>query len=208
MSEPSGVGPGAYDHDVGAREPIDREPAAFVAAVEAMRHAPLRPEVGADELPPPRRIAPYAYAMTGDVTVDDDEIGTGRFVLLHDPAGQDAWEGTFRCVTFARADIDPEMAADPVLPSVGWSWLVDALAGYGAEHAVPSGSVTVVRSEGFGDLDDDTGSAQVELRASWTPVVPDGRHAAAWSDLLCTLAGLPPLQPGVIPFPSRRGQRG
>ncbi len=173
-----------------------------------MRHASLRPEVGADELPPPRRIAPYAYAMTGDVTVDDDEIGTGRFVLLHDPAGQDAWEGTFRCVTFARAEIDPEMAADPVLPSVGWSWLVDALASYGADHAMASGSVTVVRSEGFGDLDDDTGSAQVELRASWTPVRPGGEHAAAWSDLLCTLAGLPPLQPGVIPFPSRRGPRG
>ena len=43
-----------------------------------------------------------------------EELGSGRFVLLHDPAGNTAWQGTFRCVTFARADIDPEMVTDPL----------------------------------------------------------------------------------------------
>ncbi len=98
-----------------------------------------------------------------------DEIGTGRFILLHDPAGNDAWDGTFRCVTFARADIEADMAADPSLPSVGWTWLADALQAQDAEYHAFSGSVTVVHTEGFGDMASDGADAQIELRASWTP---------------------------------------
>ncbi|MGZ8705501.1 MAG: DUF3000 family protein, partial [Aeromicrobium sp.] len=49
--------------------------------------------------------------------------------------------------------------------------------------------------------------AQLEVRASWTPMSAKGPHVEAWSNLLCTLAGLPPLAPGVIPLPNRRGQR-
>ncbi|MGH3423657.1 MAG: DUF3000 family protein, partial [Nocardioidaceae bacterium] len=127
--------------------------------------------------------------------------------LLHDPAGNDAWEGTFRVVTFARADVDAEMGADPLLPAVGWSWLTDALAAHHAVYAAASGSVTTVRSEGFGGMSEDGSSAQVEIRASWTPVDPDGigDHVSAWGDVLCTVAGVPPLAPGVVPMPNRRG---
>ena len=82
--------------------------------------------------------------------VGDDEVGSGRLVLLHDPAGNAAWQGTFRCVTFARADVDPEMVTDPLLASVGWSWLIDALEAHGAEYMAPSGTVTSVASESFG----------------------------------------------------------
>lgn len=192
---------------MGAREEHDGTPAEFVTAVEQIRHAQLRPEVVADEMPAPKRIAPHSYAMTGDVVVGQDDLGTGRFILLHDPAGNDAWGGTFRCVTFARADIDPEMAADPVLPAVGWSWLTEALEAHGAEHIAASGSVTVVRSEPFGSMEEDGGDAQLEVRASWTPMTAKGDHVSAWSDLLCALTGLPPLAPGVIPLPNRRGQR-
>ena len=60
-------------------------------------------------------------ALTADVTVDDEDLGTGRIILLHDPAGNDAWDGTFRCVAYARADIDPELVTDPMLADVGWS---------------------------------------------------------------------------------------
>jgi len=163
-------------------------------------------------MPAPQRIAPHAFAMSGDVIVDDDELATGRFILLHDPAGNDAWGGTFRCVTFARADIEADMAADPVLPSVGWSWLTEALEAYGSDYSAASGSVTVVRSEGFGEMEADGSDAQIEVRASWTPAmdVPTadtGGHAAAWSNLLCAIAGLPPLAPGVIPLQRRRGPR-
>ena len=73
-------------------------PPEFRAAVESMRAARLRPEVLCEEMPAPQRIAPHAFALSGDVTVDDTDIGTGRIILLHDPDGNDAWDGTFRCV--------------------------------------------------------------------------------------------------------------
>ncbi|NRQ50497.1 DUF3000 domain-containing protein [Aeromicrobium stalagmiti] len=194
------------------RSEIDRTPAQFTAAVEQVRHAVLRPEVVVDEMPAPQRIAPYAFASSGDVLVGDDELATGRFILLHDPAGNDAWGGTFRCVTFARADIEADMAADPVLPSVGWSWLTEALDAYGSAYDAASGSVTVVRSEAFGGMEAEGADAQIEVRASWTPQTDSptadmGGHAAAWSNLLCAIAGLPPLSPGVIPLQRRRGVR-
>ncbi|MCD9198252.1 DUF3000 domain-containing protein [Aeromicrobium wangtongii] len=194
------------------RNEIDRTPAQFTQAVAEIRQAVLRPEVVVDEMPAPQRIAPHAFAMSGDVIVDDDELATGRFILLHDPAGNDAWNGTFRCVTFARAEIDADMAADPVLSSVGWSWLTEALDAYGSAYSAASGSVTVVRSDGFGEMEADGSSAQIEVRASWTPEMDrpggdTGGHAAAWSNLLCAIAGLPPLAPGVIPLQRRRGPR-
>ncbi|MGA8988662.1 DUF3000 domain-containing protein [Aeromicrobium sp.] len=197
---------------MGARSEIDRTPAQFTAAVEQVRQAVLRPEVVVDQMPAPQRIAPHSFAISGDVLVGDEELATGRFILLHDPAGNDAWGGTFRCVTFARADIDADMAADPVLPSVGWSWLTEALEAYGSEYTAASGSVTVVRSEGFGEMTPDGSDAQIEVRASWTPLAHApapgmGSHAAAWSNLLCAIAGLPPLTPGVIPLQRRRGAR-
>ena len=173
----------------------------------------LRPEVVVDTMPAPQRIAPFAHAVSGDVITPgsgrppgdgDDEIGTGRFILLHDPAGNDAWGGTFRCVTFARADVEPEMAADPSLPTVGWSWLTDALDSHGGDHIAASGSVTVVHTEGFGEMAADGSDAQIEVRASWTPTSDMGAHISAWSDLLCAIAGLPPLAPGVIPLQQRR----
>jgi hypothetical protein len=167
-------------------------------------------------MPAPQRIAPYASALSADVTVEGDDVGTGRLVLLHDPAGNDAWEGTFRCVAYARADIDPEMANDPLLAEVGWSWLSEALAAHGAVYLAPSGTVTKVSSESFGSMDGEEPSAQLEIRASWTPIVdPDGDglldlepHVEAWGELLCTASGLPPVPEGVAPLPSRRGQRG
>ena len=84
-------------------------PDAFRRAVEDMMSAPWRSELHVEELPAPQRIAPYSAAITADVVANGDEVGSGRFVLLHDPAGNAAWQGTFRCVTFARADLDPEM---------------------------------------------------------------------------------------------------
>src|SRR5690606_34030464 len=125
-------------------------PAPFTRAVEEVKRAVARPELEIGEMPPPQRIAPFAHAMTADVEVSGAEVGTGRFILLHDPAGHEAWDGTFRCVTFARADIELEMATDPLITQVGWSWLTDALTDAGAEYANPAGSITVVRSEGFG----------------------------------------------------------
>ena len=180
-----------------------------------MRAAPLRPEVFCEEMPAPQRIAPYSFALSADVTVDEVDLGTGRIILLHDPAGNDAWQGTFRCVAYARADVDPELITDPMLGAVGWSWLTEALDAHGAAWAAASGSVTRVATESFGGMADEEGTAQVEIRASWTPVPtsetgpPDlTPHVEAWGELLCTAVGLPPVPEGVTAMPSRRGQRG
>ena len=189
-------------------------PPGFRAAVESMRAAPLRPEVLCEEMPAPQRIAPHAFALSGDVTVDGTDVGTGRIILLHDPDGNDAWDGTFRCVAYARADIDHELGADPMLAAVGWSWLTEALEAHAADYHAASGTVTCVTTESFGGMAEEAGTAQVEIRASWTPAVDDDgaldmtAHVEAWGELLCTAVGLPPVPEGVTAIPSRRGQRG
>ena len=48
-------------------------------------------------------------------------------------------------------------------------------------------------------------SVEMEVRASWTPVDDDlAAHFEAWTQLLCTLGGLPPLPEGVALLTSRR----
>ena len=193
-------------------------PPEFREAVNSMRGARLRPEIFCEEMPAPQRIAPYAFALSADVTVESTDVGTGRIILLHDPAGNDAWEGTFRCVAYARAEIDLELITDPMLAAVGWSWLTEALDAHGATYAAASGTVTRVATESFGGMSDEGGTAQLEIRASWTPWVPKNAapgtpldmapHVEAWGELLCTAVGLPPVPEGVAVMPSRRGQRG
>jgi len=180
-----------------------------------MRAARLRPEVFCEEMPAPQRIAPYAAALTADVTVDGTDLGTGRIILLHDPAGNDAWDGTYRCVAYARAEIELDLVTDPMLAAVGWSWLTEALDAHGAAYTAASGTVTRVATESFGGMADEGGTAQLELRASWTPVQVEGPmgvdvapHVEAWGELLCTAVGLEPVPEGVTAIPSRRGQRG
>lgn len=192
---------------MGVTDSIHRVPAAFTTAVEALHAARLRPEIHVEAMPAPRRIAPYALALSGDAVDGDDEIATGRFILLHDPAGSDTWNGDFRCVTYARAEIEGELATDPALPEVGWSWLTEALASHGATHHELGGSVTVVRSEAFGSMTDDGSSAQIEIRASWTPREADAAQLHAWGDVLCHVGGVPPQEPGVVSLTSRRPRR-
>ena len=115
----------------------------------------------------------------------------------------DTWGGTFRCVAYARAEIPSDLAADPFLAEVAWTWLVEALASHGAEYSLPSGTVTKVTSDSFGGMADEGGSAQLEIRASWTPEGDVGPHVEAWGELMCTAAGLPPLPAGVVSLPRR-----
>jgi hypothetical protein len=189
-----------------ARRETAEAPEEFRRALVSLRAASPRPEVVLEETPAPQRLAPHAVALTADVSPSgDDELATGRFVLLHDPAGHEAWAGTFRVVTYVRADLEPEMAGDPLLAGVGWAWLTEALDGHGAAFGAASGTVTRVSSESFGAIAEESGSAQIEIRASWTPL-DEGfdAHLLAWCDLLCTTAGLPPVAPGVITLPRRR----
>ncbi|MFH9263046.1 MULTISPECIES: DUF3000 domain-containing protein [unclassified Streptomyces] len=189
-------------------------PPAFLAAVDALRSARLRPELEVEVTRPPQRLAPHAYALEAAVVDGEDDLADGRLVLLHDPAGHDAWQGAFRLVTLVRAELEPEMAADPLLPEVCWSWLTGALDARGLSYGEAGGTVTRAGSHYFGALSTRRPATQIEIRASWTPResrggVPDtASHLMAWGDLLCQIAGLPPSDPAdaaVVTLPQRRG---
>lgn len=182
-------------------------PEAFARAVAGLRAARPRPEILLEEVPAPQRLAPYAHALGAAVLPDparpDEDVATGRLILLHDPAGHEAWGGTMRLVTYITAELEPDLAADPLLPGVGWSWLVDALQAHEAAYARLGGTVTQTLSTRFGSLAGPPTAADMEIRASWTPLHADLRpHAQAWCALLASTAGLPP--PGVTALPDRR----
>ena len=107
-------------------------------------------------------------------------------------------------MTFARAELEPELATDPLLGAVGWTWLTDALDARRLGYVAEAGTVTRVVSESFAGLADREPAVEMEVRASWTPLGEFGAHLLAWSDLLCTIAGLPPLPEGVVALPGPR----
>jgi hypothetical protein len=194
----------------------------FLAAVAELedgiaRQHDARPEVIFESEPAPRRLAPQAAAIAATVEVEGSEIAWGRFVLLYDPAGQDGWAGPFRVIAYVRAELEPEIAADPLVGQVGWSWLTEALDAQSAGYAAPSGTVTRVVTEGFGTKQDEPVATEFEMRASWSPVAAGhdsfelDRHVDAWVHALCIASGLPPLAPGVAqlrpPRPLRPGSR-
>lgn len=179
--------------------PVNQPPAAFAAALDAVRAAVTRPELAVSEIPAPAGLAPWSIALAADVTParhgNDSELGTGRFILLFDPEEPDAWGGAFRVVCFAQAPLETDMGVDPFLADVAWSWLVDALDTRGAHYASASGTATKTLSTGFGELSTQEDAAQIELRASWSPSDADlTAHVEAWGELLCMLAGLPPAE--------------
>lgn len=183
----------------------------FDVMAAALRDFQWRPEVQAHEITSPQKLAPNAIAFEAEVaTATDDMAASGRLVVLHDPAGDESWDGFTRIVSYAQADIDFEMANDPLLPDVAWSWLIDALRHAGAEYTAASGTVTTVTSRSFGELDTKPDRAEIEVRCSWTVVDEQAmsRQVEAWQELLCQLAGLEPLVDGVIAFsPHLRGGR-
>lgn len=187
-----------------ARNDVDASPEEFRRAVAEFRAARLRPEILCEQMPAPQRIAPYSAALTADVSIGGEQVGGGRLVLLYDPAGNDAWLGVFRLVAYARAEIEPDMVTDPLLSAVGWTWLIECLDGHGASYLAPSGTVTRVASESFGGMSDEPATAEIEVRASWSPTGTIGAHVEAWGDLMCTAAGLPPVPTGVVALSHRR----
>jgi hypothetical protein len=192
---------------VTARPSADSAPEEFRRALSSLRTCEFRPELDVEEAPAPQRLAPHAVALTAEVYDGDDELGHGRLVVLHDPEGVEAWEGTFRVVAFAKARLEPEMAADPLLTEVGWAWLEEALSDEGAAHVALGGTVTRTTSESFAAMDDRPLEGQVEIRASWTPIGADlASHARAWASILATACGLAPVPPGVVTLPRARGR--
>lgn len=166
-----------------------------------------------NEIPAPGNLAPHAVALSADVSpsrhTGDSDLGTGRFILLYDPQEPEAWGGPFRVVCFAQAPLETDIGLDPFLAEVAWAWLVDALDAHGARYASASGTATKIISSGFGELAKQGDGAQIELRASWSPLDHNiGAHVEGWGELLCMLAGLPPVGEGVSLLSARRAARG
>ena len=200
---------------------VEQEAAAIFGSVLADFQAGLkdqgflRTEFTFEDVPAPKKLAPYAAATSATVERDGADIAWGRLVLLFDPAGHDGWPGCYRLISYVRAEVDQEIAADPMLCQVGWDWLIEALEARTPGYATPSGTVTRVTTEGFGGKADEPPVYGFEQRASWSPAVPAASpddpaaldlaaHVMAWCDSLAAAAGLPPLAAGTAALPAGR----
>src|ERR1700757_2463292 len=186
------------------------EPAPFREAVAAMNTVTPRQEIELGPLRPAQRLAPYSYALGAEVKHPDVEVvpersegdAFGRLILLYDPDGADAWDGTLRLVAYIQADLDSSEAVDPLLPEVAWSWLVDALEARTERVTALGGTITATTSVRYGDISGPPRAHQLELRASWTATTPEvGVHVEAFCEVLEHAAGLPPT--GVTDLGSR-----
>jgi Protein of unknown function (DUF3000) len=188
------------DHHQSSDAAFDAAVAAFAAGRDAVASA--RDDLELEDWPAPKKLAPRAYALAATAYRDGEEAGTGKLLLLFDPDGQDGWTGTFRIVCHVHADVEEEMAADPLLGEVGWSWLTDALDLHAPGYEAPSGTVTREITEGYGSKSEEPPATAFELRASWCPAPSsrqDGADIAdelsgavvAWCELLAAAAGLP-----------------
>jgi hypothetical protein len=177
------------------------EPAQFREAVAAMNATTVRPEIELGPIRPPQRLAPFSYALGAEVRHPETAIvpersegdAFGRLILLHDPEGAEAWDGTMRLVAYIQADLDSSEAVDPLLPEVAeHDQLVTAL----------GGTVTATTSVRYGDISGPPRAHQLELRASWTATTLElGPHVQAFCEVLEHAAGLPPT--GVTDLGSR-----
>ncbi|WP_327019957.1 DUF3000 domain-containing protein [Enteractinococcus helveticum] len=186
---------------------LQAAPQTFRVALDQLRQANTRDEVELNEVPAPAKLAPYAVAMSADVAASNGEaLAVGRFIMLYNPEYSEVWDGNFRIVTYIKTRLESDLGEDPLVSEVAWTWMVEALDDAEATYRQPGGTASRVLSQGFGMLDQQIETIDLELRASWTP---EGdyldRHLTAWSDMVCTFAGLPPVTEGVIPFsPHRR----
>jgi len=185
----------------------------FDALITTVDAAVLRPELEVRAIPAPSGLAPFSHALAADVNparhADDSDLGTGRLIVLFDPSAPEGWNGSVRIVCFAQAPLEVDIGLDPFVADVTWAWLVDALETRGARYTAASGTATKVLSTGYGELAAQGSGAQLELRASWTPLDDDlSAHIEGWSELLCMIAGYPPTPEGVAVLPTRRSPRG
>ena len=121
--------------------------------------------------------------------------------LLYDPDGADAWDGELRLVAFASAELEADIANDPSLPEVGWSWLTGALAERQADHLAAGGTVTQTTLDPIrrpARAQDDRLDRAARLVDGPRPPI-SGRTCSGFLDLLCTAAGLPPEGVSVLP---------
>src|ERR1700721_2536226 len=86
----------AEDRELPADSPASPAEATFAAAAAAFlagRDAQAGPGFSFEDVPAPKRLAPYAMAMAATVERDGEDVAGGRLVLLYDPDGQCAGDG-------------------------------------------------------------------------------------------------------------------
>ena len=174
-------------------------------AIASLHEVSARSEISLAETAAPQRLAPHAVAITAEISDHaGDELASGKFILLHDPAGQEVWNGQFRVVTFLRAAVEREMVEDALLDEAMWQWLTDALEQQEASHTALSGTITRTLSQAFGGIETRADENEIEIRASWTPTNAASLNSLnAWLELLSGAAGLVPIPHGVAALPRR-----
>lgn len=180
----------------------------FRLAVESLRSAETRDELVIEQIEAPSNLATHAIAFAAnvDASISDvaSDLGTGRFVLLWDPSEQEAWQSRFRVITFAKSPLETNIGADEQISDVAWAWLTEALSNRHAEHVASAGTTTRVISSGYGSLAGQSDHAELEMRASWSPINTDvAAHIEAWQDLVCIMSGFPNLPAGVSSFAAK-----
>ena len=189
----AGNGEPAVESNVDAYAVQSSAPEPFRTALSTLLATDVHPPARGERIRHPQRLAPWTFAVAVDVLPSGHDSATGRLVVLYDPDGSEAWDGEIRLVAYAQADLAADMAGDPLLPAVGWSWLTEALEQRGAAHTAVGGTVTQTTSTRFGDVHGPSSTTQLELRGSWTATSTDlSAHLLAFVDLLCVAAGLPP----------------
>lgn len=201
-----------------------------------MTSTPVRPEFSWHTIPAPSRMAPSTWACTGEIAIHDEELSSGRLVILHDPEGQESWDGTYRMVALVQAQLEPEFAIESMLGDVAWSWVTESLELHEAEARELGCTATRVVSQSYGALASRPSTVDVEMRVSWTPEPPEppepaeppapgapaepsgaptpagaeidlAPHFAAWTAMLAAAGGLPPAPPRIAPIaPAHRAR--
>ncbi len=184
-------------------------PAEFRLAVESLRAASVRDELVLQQIDAPGKLAKHEVAFSANIDAASTDVatdlGTGRFVLLWDPEEPEPWGSRFRVITFAKSPLETDIGADEQIADVAWAWLTEALQNRHANFIAEAGTATRIISSGYGALSNQSDHAELEIRASWSPVdTKANAHLEAWQDLVCIMSGLPNLPAGVSSFASGR----
>ncbi len=181
----------------------------FRLALDQLLSASFRDELKIEEIPAPSNLATHAVAFSANVIANAAEdvatdSGTGRMVLLWDPVPQESWESNFRTIIFAKSPLETDIGSDDMIADVAWAWLTESLNNRSAKYVAAAGTATRVISRGYGALAGQSDHAELEVRASWSPIGGSvGSHLEAWQDLVCIMSGFPHLPTGVFSIDSK-----
>jgi hypothetical protein len=152
----------------------------------------FRDELHVMAAPSPKKLAPFGISLLGEINTEQN-FADSRVVVLYNPEGDPAWNSLVRIIIFLKAEVESELADDPLILQIAWQWLEEALGKFNASAQELSGTVTRTSAKGFGAIDEESPST-IEIRASWSPIDTNqtAQHIKAWGELVCVAAGLSP----------------